>query len=656
MHAITCRYEYHYNYMHVIRDEVHLSSISLSLFFILLFLSSFLFFSSYNSYYYLSVRFLPPSLSPFPFLPLFFFLPPSLSLHPSPFIPLPSCLYPLSLSPLPFIFSCLQQSPGPLSPSPQTRSRSFSSPESTTGSDLDTSSSIDRDQRTIKDSPTAKEVQSVVTHTSDTEKQSVSHIVLYLGSKSRNTPSPVTRSKSEDIQLTEANNSVSSEGEVVREQADSCTEGVLVDEESLATLQTFLSQEHSLLNGRDNSLSDSHSRESTTSPSEVSTVILREQPTSSRCSRSILGSESSHKSETDSVFNGSPVGKHHNSDPDIETPDFVFSLDTDTPAPSSAALPEAQEAPTNTSTLPPPPQFSESPSIAEVNGTDSLPLDFKGDLESWSQESSSACCSSPHEEDSTALHFSLTQSHHEHLSQQSTDSPTTPRKSQTDSVLKSATVHTNFTREIPLKTELKKSIVLPQEETVDGSLSSPADLKVSFTDSTSGSILSGRAFAESLCEEVFDSPSVTLKESPQQSRPSSTCSCESSNSSSIVVKYSDQSLQEDKRTLSPPADVSYNSSFNGDENSIVSLKTKQKRSDSEILRIKPQTHTDNLDKTESVDMAGILTVYPSPSNRVNMVPHHSLNVQTMTGLDSPSLQVRGWQIESHQCLTAAVSM
>lgn len=435
-----------------------------------------------------------------------------------------------------------------------------------------------------------------------------------------------------------------------------------MEEESIAILQTFLSQEHSLLNGRENSLSDSHSRESTTSPSEVSTVILREQPTSSRCSRSILGSESSHKSglsETDSVFNGSPAGKHHNSDPDIEAPDFVFSPDTDTLAPPSAALPEAQEAPTDSSTLPPPPQFSESPSIAEVNGTDSLPLDFKGDLESWSQESSSACCSSPHEEDSTALHFSLTQSHHEHLSQQSTDSPTTPRKSQTDSVLKSATVHTNFTGEIP-KTELKKSIILLQEETVDGSLSSPADLKVSFTDSTSGSILSGRAFAESLCEEVFDSPSVTLKESPLQSRPSSTCSCESSNSSSIVVKYSDQSLQEDKRTLSPPADVSYNSSFNGDENlenSIVSLKTKQKQRNSEVLKVRPQTHTDNLDRTESVDMAGILTVYPSPSNRVNMVPHHSLNVQTMTGLDSPSLQVRGWQIESHQCLyvkTAAV--
>ena len=484
-----------------------------------------------------------------------------------------------------------------------------------------------------------------MTHTSDTEKQSVSHIVLYLGNKNHNTRPTVTESKSEDIQPTETSDPASSEGEVVRERADSFSEGVLVEEESPATPQTFLSLEHDLLNGRANSLSDSHSRESTTSPSEVSTVVLREQPTSSRCSRSILGSESSHKSglsETDSVFN-SPIGKHHNSDPDIEGADFVFSPDTDTLGPSSTALPESQEAARDSSTLPPPPQFSDSFSIAEVNGTDLLPLDFKGDLEPWSQESSGACCSSPHEEDSAALHFSLTQSHPEHLSQQSTDSPTTPRKSQTDSVLKSATVHTNFTVEAP-RTELKRNSILAQEETVDCILqpSSQADLKAPFTDSTSGI---GRAFAESLFEEVFDSPPVALKESPLQSRPSSSCSCESSNSSFIVVKYSEQNVQGDNKTSDirpPPADVSSNSSFNGDENSP---KAKQKQCDSEVLKNIPETRssaTDRPDRTKLVDMAGILAVYPSSSNRVNMVPHHSLNVQTMTGLDSPSFQVREW--------------
>ena len=488
-----------------------------------------------------------------------------------------------------------------------------------------------------------------MTHTSDTEKQSISHIVLYLGNKSHNTRPTVTESKSEDIQPPETSDPASSEREVVREREDSFSEGVLVEEEeSPATPQTFLSLEHGLFNGRANSLSDSHSRESTTSPSEVSTVVLREQPTSSRCSRSILGSESSHKSglsETDSVFN-SPVGKHHNSDPDIEAADFVFSPDTDTPAPSSTALPESQEAATDNSTLPPPPQLSDSFSIAEVNGTDLLPLDFKGDLEPWSQESSGACYSSPHEEDSAALHFSLTQSHPEHLSQQSTDSPTTPRKSQTDSVLKTATVHTNFTGETP-QTELKRNIILAQEETVDSVLQ-PSDHKVPFTDSTSSSILSGRAFAESLFEEVFDSPPVALKESPLQSRPSSSCSCESSNSSVIVVKYSDQNVQGDKRIsdiIPPPADVSSNSSFNGDENSLVSLKAKQKRCDSEVLKSRPETHnsvTDRPNRTNLGDMAGILAVYPSSSNRVNMVPHHSLNVQTMTGLDSSSFQVREW--------------
>lgn len=538
------------------------------------------------------------------------------------------------------------------------RRRSFTSPEIFSVPNHHPSSSVDKDQKIAN--VTVRRVQSVVARTCDTDKQSFPQIVLYLGKRNKIRPA-VTRTKSEDFsidQLAEsekglaklANSSGRIENysklykppapsservseEVVRERAESYTEVFLTEGQNPDTLQTL---DHNFHNGRASSQSpsDSRDRDSATPLSEISTVI-REQA-SPCCSNSLLGSEDPYSpgrsefSETESSFNV-PVSRHHPTSADSGAEDLVFSHSRDTLSPSSTALAKTQEELVGVSASPSTAQPSNSPGVATVDSTG--PLNFKGDSGSLSQDSGRAPCFSPQEGDAAASDCSLTNSQPEESSQLSEDSLRTSPKPQSDPVLEGEESQVQL-----------KDIVSDRDERVESIPQSQVNSEVSVSDSASTSTLTGRSLAgttETFCEESVDAPLVTLKEPPLESRPSS---ASSSSCSVIVVTYSDKSRQGGEKVSDiphTPVYVNYNSCYNSDENedSPGSSKVEQKQIDSETQKFELETNFP--DSADLVDMAGILTAYPSPPNRITTVPHHSLNVPSLSGPDSPSFQVRG---------------
>ena len=451
----------------------------------------------------------------------------------------------------------------------------------------------------------------MVARACNTDKQSFPQIVLYLGKGHKIRPA-VTQTKSEDFsidQLAEsdkglaklANSSRGKENysklyrppapsservseEVVRERAESV---FLAEGQNPAISQTFI-RHHSLHNSRASSQSpsDSRDRDSATPPSEISTVNLP----SSCCSNSLVGSEDPYSpgrsefSETESSFNV-PVSRHYPSGTGTGTEGLVFSHDNDTLSPSSTTQANTQEEPV------------------------------------LSQDSGSAPHFSPREGNAAALQFSLTQSQTEEFSQLSAGSLGTSPKPQSEPVFEGEESQTRLKDIVSDEGVIE---VVPQSHVN------------SVSESTSSSTLTGKSL------ESVDAPFVTLKEPLLESRPSS---ASSSSCSVIVVTYSNQSRQGGDRVSDiphTPANVSYNGSYSSDENESSPGTSKVERAQINSETPKFGSETDFPDSTDLVDMAGILTVYPSPPSRISTVPHHSLNVPSMSGPDSPSFQVRGY--------------
>ena len=444
----------------------------------------------------------------------------------------------------------------------------------------------------------------------------------------------------------------------------------------LADLSTFLSDSRDSLR--------SPSFESITTPSEVSTVILREQ-SSSRCSgASYVSSEDcggtssirSEFSETESSFNSPLTKRRHPST------DFVFTHESSPFSPTVSVVADTQEPTASLQSSPP--QLS-NPASLSVNSTGLLPLEFlhRG---SDSQESDLiGPYISPREAD-TAFHFNLTGSQTSQSEDFSSEYNTSAfKRLSSDSLSESS-----YPLVPPPAGIAGKRLGLiseePERETAAGESGNSANPSRTHSGrltntSLSSSQLNGtlntpkpKASARTEASSEERSDKKNLSEVLSKSLQSSTDSISSvaSSSSAIVVSYCERSRQvgEEVSDIShTPASLNYTSSFssssrgsNQDDSFDESSPEPEKRRNKYQLKLNssnaanfnnnsgdpegtgylPTCPEEPRTPTSEDNMAGILTIFPShgssPGTTRATIPHHSLHVSSSSGSDSPLSQ------------------
>ena len=472
---------------------------------------------------------------------------------------------------------------------------------------------LKQEKRKSKQSPTVKvrKVESVI---SQTDKQSFAQIVLYLGNSNKNrkgSPLPNNILKEEGRATPEEVPSIEDLTKSDRRLVEPSLEEVVIPEPSQETLEGHhkrapvnetvercvqSEQEESgnpsllvdlvttdqILQNRRESL---HS--STTSPSEVSTVIARDQA-SSRCSGSFVSSDRedfgansstgrSDFSETESFFS-SPLVKQSTS--------LVFTHDN--PLSPAAFLADTQEDIHGAQFSPA--QLSNPPETTTVDNTGLLPLEFRSELGSSSQ---GAPYFSPRDSE-TAFHFDLSQSQYSQSEDFGLESVRALGKCEANSVFDTSPPvvappvgfggsHLGLIFEEPEITET-----------------------ISRRSQSNGTLVGRSTRVESLFEG--NSPGGSREDS-SKSGFSSTSSFDSSSCSVIVVSYPDvppggESISDIPYT---PTNTSYDS-CDSDECFVNSTERESPTSDLK------QSFTIIEETEKNTDMAGraqVLTIYPS---------------------------------------------
>ena len=534
---------------------------------------------------------------------------------------------------------------------------------------------------------------------SQTDKQSFAQVVLYVrGSnkhhqKDSNTPvCPEEREESFSLDhlaeseknISELAHSESQESKPFSKQSGDSGGTLIVEPQEtaeegsnspvlLGDLPSFLSDSRDSLR--------SPSFESTTTSSEVSTVILREQ-SSSRCSgASFISSEDcggtssirSEFSETESSFNSPLTKRRHPST------DLVFTHESNPFSPTISVIADTQEEEASATSLQSsPPQLS-NPTSLPISSTGLLPLDF---LRGGSNSQESDCIGpyiSPREED-TAFHFNLTGSQTSQPEDFGNEyGPSIIRRASSDSLGESSyplappPAGIAGTR-LGLISEEPERESTVGESSISATSSKTRPTKASLSSSQLSSALTAAkpnpsARSEASNEEGSDRNN--LSELLSKSLQSSTDSINSaaSSSSAIVVSYCERSRQvgEEVSDIShTPASLNYTSSFSSSsrgsnqDDSFAESSPEQEKSRNRKYQLKLDSSNANFNNSGSPEvtggylptcpeeprtptlengMAGILTIFPShsgasPGTTRATIPHHSLHVSSSTGSDS----------------------